>query len=672
MKKKVLITGITGFVGSHLTELLLSRHGYDIYGTARPRSNRENIEHLQNKIKIFSADILDSHSIYELIKKVRPDYIFHLAAQSFVPASWTSPETTMEVNVIGTVHLFEAVRSLNINPVIQIACCYDNKTRAFTNRGLKTYKELTNKDLVLSINPKTRTVEYKKVKKVIISQYQGKMFHFESKSCDLMVTSNHKILVKKAKSNEIRFVQADKLTGRNLLPLGKINSDKKHFPEEMYYLIGLFIGGGYIVPSKKVLKWSGLSHGEDIKHRNNKGQFLKMNKKSQKEYISQRAFLAIPKRDKARKKAGLFLEKLGIKYSGYEKELYFIPPLKLLKILQQCGRGAKNKKIPKFLLDSNIKYLQELFEGLIDADGSYRKRRFSYSTSSAKLAENMIELCSKIGKWISITKAEPGSSKIGNRKIKSSEAYSLSISEGEKILTKTSDTNKKIVNYKGTIWCVEVEDNHNLLVERNGKISFCGNSSEEYGLVKKNEVPVDEDGPFRPLSPYGVSKVAMDLLGFQYYRSYGMKIIRTRAFNHTGPRRAETFVCSSFAKQIAEIEKGLKDPVIHVGNLEAKRDFTDVRDIVRAYVLAVQKCNPGEAYVIASGRARKISRVLEMLTKLSKVRVSVQQDPERMRPSDVPILQGDSSKFRRKTGWEPKIPFKKTLKDILDYWRERV
>ncbi|MCJ7828024.1 GDP-mannose 4,6-dehydratase [Patescibacteria group bacterium] len=317
MKKKVLITGITGFVGSHLADYLLDLKNYEIVGTKRPRSNIQNIKHIVRKITLFSADILDSHSIYELVKKVQPDYIFHLAAQSFVPASWNSPANTMEVNINGTVNVFEAVRKLSLDPVIQIAC-----------------------------------------------------------------------------------------------------------------------------------------------------------------------------------------------------------------------------------------------------------------------------------------------------------------------------------------------------------------SSEEYGLVKEDEVPVTESNPFRPLSPYAVSKIAMDMLGYQYFKSYGMKIVRTRAFNHTGPRRTDTFVCSTFAKQIAEIEKGYMDPVIKVGNLEAKRDFTDVRDVVKAYLLSVQKGEPGEDYIICSGKTWLIKDVLDMLIGLAKIEVKIEQDPDRMRPSDVPILLGNHSKITKQTGWKPKIPFEKTIKDMLDYWRE--
>lgn len=317
MKNKALITGITGFAGSHLAELLLKK-GFDVCGTTRPRSKTENIDHIKTKLDLYDADLLDSHSLYSVMIKVKPDFIFHLAAQSFVPTSWASPANTLETNVIGTVHLFEVVRRAEINPIIQIAC-----------------------------------------------------------------------------------------------------------------------------------------------------------------------------------------------------------------------------------------------------------------------------------------------------------------------------------------------------------------SSEEYGLVYKNETPVKENNPLRPLSPYAVSKIAMDYLGHQYNQSYQMKIIRTRAFNHTGPRRGDVFVCSNFAKQIALIEKKKQPPIISVGNLSAKRDFTDVRDVVKAYLLSVQKCVPGEVYNIASGKSWEIKKVLEILLSFAKVKIGVKKDPKRVRPSDVPVLLGDSSKFRKKTGWKPEISFEKTLKDLLNYWRER-
>jgi len=194
-------------------------------------------------------------------------------------------------------------------------------------------------------------------------------------------------------------------------------------------------------------------------------------------------------------------------------------------------------------------------------------------------------------------------------------------------------------------------------------------SSEQYGLVLPGETPIKETNPLRPLSPYAVSKVAQDYLGYQYFQSYGLKVVRTRGFNHTGPRRGHVFVTSNFCSQVAAIEMGLQEPVIRVGNIDAIRDFTDVRDMVRAYWLAVTKAKPGEVYNIATGNGIAIREMLERLIALASVEVKIEVDPERLRPSDVEILIGDASKFKADTGWEPRIPFDQTLRDLLDYWR---
>jgi len=199
-------------------------------------------------------------------------------------------------------------------------------------------------------------------------------------------------------------------------------------------------------------------------------------------------------------------------------------------------------------------------------------------------------------------------------------------------------------------------------------------SSEEYGKVQKDDLPITEECPLRPLSPYGVSKVAQDMLGYQYFQSYKIPVYRTRAFNHTGPRRGRVFVCSNFALQLVEMEKGKRKEIV-VGNLDAIRDFTDVRDVVRAYWMAVEKGKPGEVYNIASGTGVPIKDILELIiseSKLDPKKVKVSQNPERIRPSDVPILIGDSSKFRKATGWKNEIKLEKTIEDLIQYWRERV
>lgn len=197
-------------------------------------------------------------------------------------------------------------------------------------------------------------------------------------------------------------------------------------------------------------------------------------------------------------------------------------------------------------------------------------------------------------------------------------------------------------------------------------------SSEEYGMVYPSETPIKETNPLRPLSPYGVSKVAQDLLGYQYYMSYGLNVIRTRAFNHTGPRRGDVFASSNFAKQIVEIEKGKRKPVIFVGNLEAIRDWTDVRDVVRGYYMILKDGKPGEVYNICSGKGYKIREMLDILLSLTDIKIEIKQDPARLRPSDVELLVGDNTKIRKAIGWKAEIPFKKTMQDLLEYWRAKI
>jgi len=208
-------------------------------------------------------------------------------------------------------------------------------------------------------------------------------------------------------------------------------------------------------------------------------------------------------------------------------------------------------------------------------------------------------------------------------------------------------------------------------IKPDARVQVAG-SSEEYGFVAPEECPITEEQPLRPMSPYGASKAAMDLLAQQYVRSYGLHIVITRAFNHTGPRRGEAFVTSNFAKQIAQIEAGTQEPLVRCGNLDARRDWTDVRDIVKAYVLAIQHCQPGTPYNICSSRNVRIGHLLDLLLDISGVNAGIHPDPKRMRPSDVPLFLGSSKKFRQLTGWKPTIPFRQTLQDLLDYWRQRI
>lgn len=196
-------------------------------------------------------------------------------------------------------------------------------------------------------------------------------------------------------------------------------------------------------------------------------------------------------------------------------------------------------------------------------------------------------------------------------------------------------------------------------------------SSDIFGKVDKKWLPLKGTEPWAPRSPYAASKGAADLIGQAYFHSFKIPIYHALAFNHTGPRQGPGFVVPDFASQIAQIEAGRSKPVISVGNLKSRRDFSDVRDVVRGYELVLKKGKPGEVYTFSSGRDIPVERVLRMLLRLSKVKIKIKSDPARARPSEIPVLRGDFSKAKKELGWKPSIKLEKTLSDTLNYWRAR-
>ena len=222
------------------------------------------------------------------------------------------------------------------------------------------------------------------------------------------------------------------------------------------------------------------------------------------------------------------------------------------------------------------------------------------------------------------------------------------------------------VNVIGTVNLLEA-----IVKARIDPIIHICSSSEVYGQVGKEETPIKETNPFRPSSPYAVSKVAEDRLGYQYNISYKLRTFITRAFTHTGPRRGEVFVVSAFAKQIAAIELGIQKPEIKVGNLDSVRTFLDVRDIVRAYWLLSEKASWGEVYNIGGKATMTIREMLNKLLSFSDISPAVVVDKNLLRPSDVTLQIPDTSKIEA-LGWKPTISFDKTLKDTLDYWRNKL
>ena len=197
-------------------------------------------------------------------------------------------------------------------------------------------------------------------------------------------------------------------------------------------------------------------------------------------------------------------------------------------------------------------------------------------------------------------------------------------------------------------------------------------SAEVYGKVTREQVPLSEDAPVKPDNLYGVTKATVELLSKLYVARYGMDIVIVRPFNHIGPRQNPVFVCADFASQIAQIEYELMPARINVGDISVERDFTDVRDMMKGYLLAARRAYRGDTYNLCSGRTRRVEEILKTLLSFATVPIEIHQDPTKRRPSEIPILVGTAEKFRRVTGWVPEIPFETTLRDTLNYWRARV
>lgn len=227
------------------------------------------------------------------------------------------------------------------------------------------------------------------------------------------------------------------------------------------------------------------------------------------------------------------------------------------------------------------------------------------------------------------------------------------------------------VNFKGTVNLLDaIRD-----VGINPRFLIPG-SGEEYGEIYEHELPITEQTILRPVNPYAVSKIAQDFIGYVYFRSYGLNVIRTRAFNHEGPRRDYVFGIPWYAYQIARIEAGKQEPILTHGHIEDRRNFTHIEDLVAAYWLAMEYCEPGDLYLIGEEKeenTKTYREIIQMLIGMSSVRdIMTKQDPELVRPTAVPRLIGDTSKFRKLTGWKPNIPLTIILKDTLEYWREFV
>jgi dTDP-D-glucose 4,6-dehydratase len=441
---------------------------------------------------------------------------------------------------------------------------------------------------------------------------------------------------------------------------------------DLFWLVGLYVGDGYCSPDKRALR-SG-SKAQFIALRDRQGHFVSRPKTEIVTYPSHNVYFAIPLADKSRHRLVQWLEKYGVEYHANPNWIR-CSSYPLAHFLRTCGTSAKEKHIPSWMLAYDREHLQALFDGLIGSDGSVRRNRktCTYTTISRALLDQVVELSVKLGLRCSTSK------KAGRdilffkeqRVIRSSNAYVAHISNNHRQRPITLYPSQiQRLPYTGTVWCLEVEDNHNFLVERDGQYTFCGNSSEMFGLVTSS--PQNEETPFHPRSPYGVAKVYGHWITVNYRESYGLFAASGIMFNHESPRRGKEFVTRRITDGVARIKLGLAKKLA-LGNLEAKRDWGFAGDYVRAMWLMLQRGKPQD-FVVATGESHSVRDFVKEAFDYVGLdwKEYVVTDPCLFRPAEVHTLLGDASRARRMLGWKPTVSFEELVQRMVDTDLERL
>lgn len=671
--KKILVTGGAGFIGSNFIRYVLNKYkDYKIVNLDKLTycGNLHNLEDMaENKNYSFvKGDITDRKVVEKLIKG--SDVVVNFAAETHVDRSIGDAESFIKTNAVGTNTLLDAARKNDIKKFIQVSC-YDAQTRALTPKGFKTYKELKKGDLVFSLNPKTQEIELKPIEKIIIQYYNGKMVYFHNKRVNLLVTPNHKMFILNKNKKKLLVEEAEKASRRSIfyLPEGYWKGKNEEYVEveghgsvetkDLMYILGIFIGDGFTSYQEKEAETkSGLSKKEYLKaSRDRFGRFKKTKKQGDHKTISRtyRIFFDIPRHDKCRKKVESVLSNLGIEYSCHDgkagSHIYFNSK-PFMEFFNQCSKGAHNKQIPRWALEYSPEYLKYLFEGLMDSDGS---RHVIYYTVSKKLVANFCELCVKLNLKPKITNRYTDST-IENRIVRGASSY-VFVGNTRKSISRNRISK---IDYGGYIWCLKVKDNKNFLVERGGKINFCGNTDEVYGSITKGSFK--ETDPLRPNSPYSASKASGDLIARSYFVTYNLPIIITRSSNNFGPFQYPEKVIPLF---ITNLLNNKKIPLYADGmNV---RDWLFVKDNCSGIDTVLHKGSPGEIYNIGAGHEitnlELTSMILDLLGK-DKSLIKFVKD----RPGHDKRYALDISKMK-KLGWSPKYDFKSALKLTIEWYK---
>ena len=676
---KILVTGSFGFIGSQFVKMLIEDYPeVEVRAFVRNSDQRKSMRlspfHNHPRLRLILGDLTDINSVSGLAEGV--DVICNFAAKTFVDHSIKDASAFVQSNIIGTYNLLEEARKNKVSKYVQVSC-YDKETRAVTTNGIKTFKELQIGDKVFTLNPKTLALEIQLIDKIIIQNYNGDMYWFNNGRIDLKVTPNHRMYIKGLKKGGMIIEEAEKAAKRKnfqtLLPQKWDGINKKYInikkygkikTEDYLYLIGAFIGDGFLAIQKK--RFYGISKKERLKNRDkNTGQFTKIHnniKKEERYMTSYRIFFKMPKIKKSFNKITEILDKINVNYKYYNAkagECIYFSSKEFCEIFAECGKGAINKKIPPKYLRYSKKYLKYLYDGLMETDGSSTGKL--YSTSSKELRNNFIELCLKLGYKISYKgRFSLNAGKINGREIKQKYInYCICVGKQNR-----SITNKKIYKekYNGKIWCIRVK-NKNFLVERNGKLDFSGNTDEVYGSIL--EGAYKEDAPLNPTNPYSATKAAADMLVQSYGSTYGLKYIITRTENNFGKFQHPQKAMPVFIKH------ALNDSKIPVyGDGGHMRQWIRVEDHCLAIMHLISLEKEGIYHVAGEQELQNVELAERILSILKKPKSLIEFVP------DFDIRPGHDRRYAlncdklKSTGWRPKWDLQDGLEDAVKWYKE--
>ena len=669
---RILVTGGCGFIGSEFVRQAVAQ-GYDVVVVDKLTyaGTLKRLEEVEGKYKFYNIDINEKAKLDSIFKKENPRVIIHFAAETHVDRSIRDVTPFIDTNVKGTNTLLDTVRRYDVERFIHISC-YDENTRALTVNGLKKFDELEKGEIVFSLNPQTGELEEKKIEEIIVQDYEGRMIHFKDERVDLLVTPNHRIYYQQQfnGANEIYFDEAISISDKTGLRLPK-SANWKGIDEEfinvegvgsvasrdLFYISGWFIGAGFLRCSEE----AGVNNRENFlkEEEDESKRFFVGETNSNEQTIQQdyKVFFAVSSIDEKREKLEATLKRLEIKfgkYKGKSEEYVYFSSQYWRDYFAQFEDEVKEVGIPRWILKYDKKYLQCLWEGLVDSSGYKGESDFPCAVISDKLLSSTVELGYKLGYRVFFT---PVKTLLNKREVKKRGDYCIYFSLQPGSIGKE---NAKKEYYKGKIWCVKVEGNKNLIVERNGKFDFCGNTDEVYGEIKKGEFL--ESSPLSPNSPYSASKAGADLLVRAYIKTYGVRAIIVRPSNCYGKwQYPEKLIPLSILKAL----RGEKIPVY--GDGRNLREWLYVEDCVEGIFALLEKGKVGEIYNLGSGQERENIEVVRQILKILN-------QPESLiefvndRPGHDFRYRLNSQKFYQEIGFKPKTQFEKGLNKTVKWY----